>query len=183
MYLADRRHLVSKTGWILALILAATCVFLIAKNHNPHPPVIPGVTVRVDTVIVHDTIETVKTVTDFVVKRKPLPPAAIEIAKIDSGLPPPQSTAVDSTTCYSYSQEYANGAYAQAEMCSRYFPTVRPWDLSGTIKYCPGIDTMKTFWRVDTVPRIMYKPPIIPTWQAVTLGIAAGVLAGILVKK
>lgn len=174
-----------KNGWVWFAVLLVVG-FIAWPHHGTQDPVIPGVTVRIDTVKVHDTITTNKKASDFTVKLKPVPPApqiAIEALKTDSAAAPSKDTVKDSATCYSFSQDYANGAHAMAEMCSRFFPKVKPWDVSGVIKYRPGNDTMRIETRVDSVPKIIYKKPIIPTWQAVTLGVAAGVLATIMAVK
>jgi hypothetical protein len=172
----------SKTGWIVALILAIICVFLYLHRPAPPPSVIPGVTMRVDTVIIHDTIYTIKHRGDITVRLAPVKTAA-NAPKIDSTAPPSETIAIDTPVCYSFSEEYKNGAYVQAEMCSRFFPENRPEDLEGAITYHPGNDTMKLFSRVDTVPKIIFKPPKIPTWQAITIGAVLGLAGGYLIAK
>ena len=170
----------NKAGWIVALVLFIVCVHLYTKQQGPATPkVVTGVTVRIDTVIKHDTIQTTKRGSDFAVRVIPAPPIAVDTIKKDSV----GNLRKDSMVCYSDSQTYASGASVHAEMCSRFFPKIKPLDLTGSITFHPGNDSMKIFSRVDTIPKIIYKPPIIPTWQAVTLGVVGGVLFGWLALK
>jgi hypothetical protein len=174
----------NKAGWIVALILFIACVHLYTKQQGSKAPVTQGVTVQIDTVRVHDTTRTIIHGSDFTVHRVAVIKTAVDTSKIDSSaVPPKDNTAADSAVCYNFSQTYASGAYVQAEMCSRFFPQNRPGDLAGNIIYRPGNDTMKLFSRVDTIPKVVFKPPTIPTWQAVILGVAAGVIGVWMVKR
>jgi len=159
----------NKAGWILALVLAAFCVFLYLRKPGPSSSVIPGVTVRTDSVIVHDTIKT-----------EIMVPVIKKIIIHDTLQP---TINVDSTVSYSIDQHYPRNAYVRAEMLSKEFPAERPKDFKGLITYVPPIDSIRIETRTDTTPKIIFKPPVIPTWQAVTLGLAAGVLATLVVKK
>jgi hypothetical protein len=165
-----------KNGWgvvIILLVVLACVIFLPKKGEGP---IIAGKTVTMDTVIFHDTI--------FVERG----PGQIQVIKkiihdTVAGIAAAGTVSADTVKCYSLDEQYPGGAYIKAEICSREFPELRPMDLQGNIAYLPPAESLKIETRVDTVPRIIYKPPIVPTWQAVTLGIAAGVLAGMLVKK
>jgi hypothetical protein len=176
----------NKAGWIVALILFVACVHLYTRQQAQRPQVTPGVVIQKDTVIVHDTLRSIISGNDIAIRKVPAPvvaQTAADTPRIDSAGAPSNDTAQDSAVCYSFSQAYASGAFVQAEMCSRFFPPVRPLDLAGTIDFRPGNDTVKSFWRVDTIPKIEYKRPVIPTWQAVTLGLVGGVLVGWLALK
>jgi len=176
----------NKTGWIVAFFLFIAYVHLYTRQQGQHPPVTTGGPVQVDTIIVHDTLRAVIPGKAIAVQKVPVPATAqtaTDTPRIDSAAAPSKDTAQDSIVCYSFSQAYASGVFVQAEMCSRFFPPVRPLDLVGTIDFRPGNDTVKTVWRVDTIPKIAYKRPFIPTWQAITLGVVGGVLVGWLALK
>ena len=163
-----------KNGWtvVVVLLVVLACVFFWPKKGDG--PIIPGKIVTVDSVIIHDTVVVEKRVDQFRVTTRVIHDTV------------PGAGGKDTTrvkNCYSFDEIFKSGAYVSAEMCSRTFPALRPADLTGKITYLPPPESLKIETRIDTVPRIVYRPPVIPTWQAVTLGIAAGVLAGILVKK
>lgn len=165
-----------KIGWILALILAVAFAWVYFQKPEP---VIPGTVVQRDTVIIHDTVTTVKHVTDFVVRRQTL----IDTFKIDPGILPSETTLADTPACYSFSQTYQDGEYIKAEMCSRYFPIDPPGDLSGIIKRLPGNDTSRTYYRTDTIPKIIFKKPFVSPWIVLGVGVAAGAIGAIVVLK
>lgn len=164
----------NKLGWIISFFLVVAICIRVYKDKLEDTAVINGVSVQVDTVIVHDTIRTMIAGKDIIVRKT-------VIATVDTQLT--DSAGTDTAICYSFSQTYASGAYVQSEMCSRFFPQNRPEDLAGNIIYRPGNDTMKLFSRIDTIPKIVFKPPVIPTWKAVTLGLAGGILVGWLTIK
>jgi hypothetical protein len=173
----------SKPWQIISVILILVCVYLYWRDVSK-PPITQGETVvTVDTVRMHDTIRVVKRAADFMVTREVSPVAAVNATTIDSAGTPVKDTAGDTAACYTFAQEYQDGAYAVAQMCSRYFPAERPADLYGSISYKPGDRVIRTTTRIDTIPKITYKPPVIRTWQAVLIGVAAGAVGTALIIR
>jgi hypothetical protein len=162
-----------KSGWIWFIALLVGVIIFWPKT-APAPAVITGKTVVRDTLVVHDTVRVAKSKSEIGVSR---------IVVHDTIQTHADPTKTDSATSYSVEQHFERGAYVRASLSSKEFQVDPPADLKGFITYLPPIDSIKIISRTDTIPKFVFKPPAIPTWQAVTLGIAAGVLAGLLVKK
>jgi hypothetical protein len=122
-----------------------------------------------DTVIVHDTIRAVK------LRPEIRADTIILVDTVYAGNP-------DTAMAYSIEQSFERGAYVKASLSSRSFAPVPPADLKGIITYLPPIDSIHVINRTDTVPKIIYKAPVLPTWQTAVLGIAAGVVGGIWIR-
>jgi hypothetical protein len=154
---------------IFALFLL---VYTEIKRAHTTPVVIPGATtIRIDTVVVRDTIVTVFTRKEIAVTKE------IIMDTIDNS--PHNDTAVG----YGISEDYPNGVHIGARLYSRHFSEIPPVDLRGIIDYRPGNDTFKTVFRTDSVVKNVYKPPIIPTWEAVIIGLTAGTIVTLILKK
>jgi hypothetical protein len=172
----------NKLGWIVAVVIAALWGYtaFVAKGKEDSSGHIGPVTVR-DTVVVHDTLVTVKTVDQIkVVTRSIHDTFAVmqEEAIPSEAISTPTK---DTKRCYSSGQDYADGAHVGAEVCSEVFPEKKPIDLTMTLSYVPSPDLGKIFERTDTL--FVRKKPLIPTWQSATLGLVAGVLVGWLALK
>jgi hypothetical protein len=166
------------------IILLILCIFFYKRwtVQELSPPVIGGQTFILDTIIIRDTI--IDTLPKFIIKKVPISDG-LNISK-DSfrELPPIILEASDSAVRYEMSREYPNGAKVEAVMSSRYFPDPPPIDLKKYLSFFPGNDSIKIIHRIDSVPKFIYKKPIIPTWQAVTLGVLGGVIvAWVSLKK
>lgn len=155
--------------WLILILLAIFAAGWIARGFvKPH--IGQGSETVRDSVVVHDTL-TIKGDTVIVYKQaKPKP--AIDTAAHDSSSvkPPP-----DSEVCYA-SEKDTLGAYFRMSICSRFLPSVKPYDLSSTILYKPKNDSIKIINRTDSL-YIDKTTPILANWKfylGLLLALAAG---------
>lgn len=97
-----------------------------------------------DTIIKHDTIQTLKSVKDIVVH------AYTETVTVTAREVGDSVCQVDSGHCYAM-RDTQNSVQLYAEMCSRFFPAIPPLDLHGSIKAILGNDTIHNIYRIDTL--------------------------------
>jgi hypothetical protein len=164
-----------KFRWYVAGILAAVIIALFFFGRFNTPAVTAGVTVRIDSVIVRDTVRIIKRDTAIRVSQRVIRDT---VSVNDSTL----QISTDMASCYSIEQDFPGVAHINVGMCSKTFALTPPPDLRSDITFTPVPDTLKTELRVDSVPQIVYKPPKIPTWAAITCGILAGALTVALIK-
>jgi hypothetical protein len=163
----------SKLFRVVVLCWFFVLFFLIGASylrdcHSNSTKIIQGQTTIRDTVLIHDTLTNTITRDKIRVERK------IDTVRIGD------TVAIDSNKiCYSAEKTYERGAYVRASVCSKFFELITPEDLEMNIRYVPPFDSIKIITRIDTTPPVfIYKKPIIPTWQAVTLGIVGGIVIG-----
>jgi hypothetical protein len=170
--------------YLSIIILAALAgVFFWGRSSVAPPKVSVGKTVITDTVIMHDTIVTQTSREQIQVIKKVLPADTVIIARLDSVTQTTGDTVrpEDTAVCYTIAQQYASGASASAELCSRFFLPTKPVDLQGTITYKPANDTNKIFTRIDTMQII--KKQRVASWYMLGLGVAAGIAAALLIHN
>jgi hypothetical protein len=157
-------------GVVMTLVVGGIIMSSCPSKSTEVIPVIPGnVSVLIiDTVIIHDTARVEFERDDIIVGIRP-PLSAVDTMPGDTA----------QAVCYKIEKAYESGAAIEAGLCSKQFTKEKPIDLTGYINYKPGNDTLSHFLRVDSVPKIIYKKPIIPTYQAIILGITAGALAAL----
>jgi hypothetical protein len=169
----------------LSIIIIAILVgvFFAGRSSVAPPSVSVGKTVITDTVIMHDTIVTQTNREQIRVVKRVLPVDTVIIARLDSVAQATGDTVrpEDTAVCYTIAQQYASGASANAELCSRFFPSTKPVDLQGTITYKPANDTNKIFTRIDTMQII--KKSGGKGWYAFGLGVAAGIAGAVLIRN
>jgi hypothetical protein len=152
---------------ISAILGVSLAWFLLVFLCQDKPPaVIPGTPVAVvDTVIIHDTVR-VSIPRDKIVVR------VVPAAETDT-------TLAEEAVCYGVENALESGGVIGAEVCSRVFPKEKPEDIKFNLFYKPGNDTIRSFLRIDTIPKIIYKKPVISPWTALIVGVAAGSIAAV----
>ena len=124
------------------------------------------------TVVKHDTIQTVKTVSQIAVTHKidTVLKVVRDSIKGDSQV----VKSVDTANCYTFDETEKDGAYIKASLCSKLLPMEKPLDLTGMITYLPKPDTNRVIARVDTVMRFKETPPFADWKNYALVALAAG---------
>ncbi len=189
----------SEFFFTIAIMICLVGAFIIGRGVRPQSDdrVVQGKSWTRDTVFVHDTLRDTIGPAEFRVTKKPAPvPAFIQpipgLVALGTDTQPtgpaaPDTTVrtpADSDVCYSFEKENDRGMHAYVEMCSKYLPPIRPLDLHGVVDVFCGSDTVSVPARVDTVfKRMDANPSPIKGWHLGIAGIAAGILAGVLISK
>lgn len=132
------------SGWLFMIIIV-----MVAIDLNPKKPQVQiGSEKTIIKVVIHDTIQTVKTV------------SAIQIVyKRDTVRVKDSVVSVkDSVSCYQFDQKEPDGAKITAQICSDSLPKRKPLDLTAYLNYVPAPDTIKTINRIDTLIKIQETP-------------------------
>ncbi|MDD5363375.1 MAG: hypothetical protein PHN88_14710 [Ignavibacteria bacterium] len=149
---------------IIFCLLLIFWVILKIKSPTNAPEVIPGKpVVRIDTVKIHDTLRLYFPRENITVEKVPVATTVDTSDGVDA--------CRDSAVCYGVKRALESGGYIGASVCSKYFPVEKPIDLSFTLDYKPGNDTLKSIFRVDT----LYKKQ---SWTTTGLEILCGFVAG-----
>jgi hypothetical protein len=160
-------------GWILWIVTVFALVALAIK-HTPKElrRTTIGHETTIVSVVVHDTVEFKKKVTDISVIRKQV--MRDTVASVDSSVTD-SSVQSDSATCYSVEDTTSRGTFIRAEFCSKIFPVVPPSDLTSSIKVKEAPDSVKEIFRTDTISKEV-QAPVLRDWKTyglVALGSAA----------
>jgi hypothetical protein len=159
-----------KSGWFWFAVTLLIFILSIG-GRKPTLDVIPGALTVRDSVVVHHT-DTVKIPgKSIVVFRTPIKTDSIK------------ADVVDTQVCYSTSKAFERGAAVTIDMCSKFLPAQKPADLSAKIIYIPPIESIRIERRTDSIPKIIYKPPVIATWKAILVGVGVGALGALILKK
>jgi len=124
-------------------------------------------------VVIHDTVNTIKTVSQIKAFKK-----------IDTIYIPQNATTTllkrDSAVCYSFDEKEKDGAFIQATLCSDSFAIKKPFDLKGNIFYISAPESTKTIRLTNTVVQTKMQPFLSDWrfWTGCIVFLVAGAYAG-----
>lgn len=133
-------------GWCLLILLVGFIMGF--KCNTPDKPVVTNTTIiKVDSVIIHDTMPVYKPIIKY--KEK----IVIQYKKDTSNT---LISMDDTSRCYTVEGTSERGTYVQTEVCSKEFPNILPIDITSNMIIRESPDTIKTLTIQDT---IVYKTP------------------------
>lgn len=192
-----------KTWGVIGVLAIAIGAFVLGVGRGSmSSSVVHGKESHIDTVVVHDTLHDTISGADIKVTRRPslmkkhlamaalqtvdtLPGAQLLSAapdSVDSNAVADSGTPPDSDICYSFMSD-KGGRHAYVEMCSRFFPPQKPWDLHGAVDMYCGKDTVRIPARIDTTLKFMEKKEPIKKWLYAGGGAAVVIILRLLIGK
>jgi hypothetical protein len=158
---------------ILVFVLGLFLGGGVVSSCGPKTTIAVGKETTTVIVVVHDTVNTAKTIAQVVVSKRL---DTIYVTKDAVTTIMQKDTAV----CYSIDEKEKDGAYIKADMCSNAFPVNKPPDLKGNIFYISAPETSKTIHLTNTVVQTKLQP-IFGDWRFWTgcvVMLIAGAYAG-----
>lgn len=163
--------MVKKQYWlIIVLIIGIALGIPVGRCSKPAPEIKTGTTVERDSVVLHDTVYSVR---DSLIY---LPRIDVRYVKVHDTVTNTISVVetIDTTPCYSIEGHSPRGSWARAQLCSKLFPVERPLDLSGNMDIRDAPDTLTKITRVDTV---QIRKPFYTDWRTYALTVLTGIIA------
>jgi hypothetical protein len=159
------KSILSYIGIIIFSIACALSIQLLCDRGQTGDIITPGkISVRIDSVIIHDTTQTVITRDKITVVR--------DTVYDESGI-------IDtSIICYGAEKTLDNGGFIDVKICSKELPAEKPIDLLFQIDYKAGNDTIKTRFQTDTTT-VSKKQPIITSILEILIGFLVGGIVAI----